>query len=102
MTLEARDKPKRKSVYWEKTMKPEYILWKKWHPATSAPTDGSIFMGRQLGSNRAFAVKWNGEAYVRPWESEPIIICQWISLTEYADIRSCVWASASSIKDCYE
>lgn len=77
-------------------MEPSYEkLFKRWRPDISdAPKDGSIFMGRQTGTNRAFAVKWYepDKSFVSG-EYGPVSICQWISFSDFADIQSCVWRS---------
>jgi hypothetical protein len=99
----AAPRPKKPSVYWEKTLMPEYTLWSRWQSDISlAPRDETIFMGTQRGTNKAFAVKFNGEHFVRPGETKAVDICQWISFTDYADIRHCVWNSQQSTRSCYE
>lgn len=79
--------------YWKKTMTPDYSkLFTKWQTDISnAPHDVWI-MGRLIASNKARAVRWdietNGFADAFGY---PVEICQWISFTDFADIRSCVW-----------
>lgn len=75
-------------------MEPSYqAMFKRWSAdINSAPIDGSIFMGRITGSNRAVAVKFGAAGFIMaqpPYDS--VNICQWISFTDFADIRSCVW-----------
>jgi hypothetical protein len=80
------------SKYWTPTMTPDYsVLFKKWQTDTSnAPHDGTIFMGRLTGTNRAIAVKFDGANFIS-MDQKPVEICQWISFTDFADIRQCVW-----------
>lgn len=77
-------------------MEPSYqVMFKRWKPnITDAPKNGTWFMGRISNSNRAKAVKYEGET--QRWitrDEGAVNICQWISFTDFADIRSCVWRS---------
>lgn len=78
--------------YWRKTVTGDYSpMFKKWQTDISlAPHDGKIFMGRIKGTNKSRAVHWNGFKWIDPQGCE-LEICQWISFTDFADIRSCVW-----------
>lgn len=74
-------------------------LFKNWQTDMSlAPKDGSSFMGRQKGTNKAFAVHWGCET--QKWyhsgpfsagNSNPVELCQWITFSDFADIRTCAW-----------
>lgn len=86
--------------YWKATMTPDYSRpFPKWHPATSAPRDGSSFMGRLTGTNRAKAVRYDeaGVQFVGTYDGKPVDICQWYSFKEYGETRFCVWNGG---KDC--
>lgn len=78
-------------------MTPDYSpMFKKWYNVSlnPAPTDGTLFMGRITGTNKAMAVKYDGETqqfFQAQQPYHPVDICQWISFTDFADIRSCVW-----------
>lgn len=79
---------------------PDYSrLFKNWQiDISAAPHDGTIIMGRITGSNRSKAVRWkdaDSEGNGGGWQTcdgEGLVsICQWITFTEFADIRACVW-----------
>lgn len=79
-------------------MEPSYqAMFKRWRSdVENAPHDGSIIMGRLTGTNKSMAVHWGCETqrwYKCQGDSTPIDICQWISFTDFADIRSCAWRS---------
>lgn len=79
--------------YWKATMTPDYSRpFPKWHPDTSAPKDGSSFMGRLTGTNRAKAVHYSEtlSSFVGV-DEKPVSICQWYSFKEYGETRFCVW-----------
>lgn len=70
---------------------PDYSrTFKHWQTATSAPTDGSLFLGRLSNTNRAIAVRMDGEDWVDA-SGKPVQIEQWISFADYGNIRQCVW-----------
>lgn len=67
------------------------LPFKRWQTDMSlAPSDGTIFMGRLTGTNKARAVRLNGEDFV-DMTGKPVLLCQWISFTDFADIRTCAW-----------
>lgn len=66
-------------------------LFKRWALADSAPKDGTLFMGRITGTNRAVAIKWQDDLGFVDGLDHLVSICQWISFTDFADIRACVW-----------
>lgn len=74
-------------------MEPSYQrLFKNWLPKETAPKDGRLFLGRLTGTNRAMVVGWveDRQSFMNTSEGS-VDICQWISFTDFADIRSCVW-----------
>lgn len=90
------------SKYWKPTMTPNYSpLFKRWQPDVSnVPRDGSFFLGRMTGTNQARAVRWLEDTTSEElgvatgfYDSfgKQLDICQWISFTDFADIRTCVW-----------
>lgn len=78
-------------------MTPDYSpLFKNWRiDISDAPRDGTLFMGRITGTNRAVACAFQDGHWINMATNrkEIIEICQWISFTDFADIRSCVWRS---------
>lgn len=69
-------------------------LFKNWQTDISlAPRDGSYFMGRQRGTSKSGAVCWchDQNAFINTFK-QPVDICQWISFTDFAEIRACVWS----------
>lgn len=75
-------------------MEPSYTrMFKNWHSdLSSAPKNGTLFMGRITGTNKAKVVWYEGET--SRWmthDQGSVDICQWISFTDFADIRSCAW-----------
>lgn len=76
-------------------MEPSYqAMFKRWLPSETAPKDGRLIMGRLSGTNKAMAVGWveDKQSFMNISEGA-VDICQWISFTDFADIRSCVWRS---------
>ena len=67
----------------------------KWSADMStAPHDGSTFLGRLNNTNRSFAVRWVDDAWYRAGPGDhlgPQDIIEWISFKDYADTRFCVW-----------
>lgn len=73
-------------------MRADYsVMFKNWHLMDTVPMDHSLFMGRQTGTNRAFAVTRDVNGNFIDASGKPVSICQWISFAEYAQIQHCVW-----------
>lgn len=78
--------------YWKPKEEGPFVapLFKDWQTDISlAPSEG-WFMGRLTGTNRARAVRLDGEDFVDS-QGKPVQICQWISMADFGQIRSCVW-----------
>lgn len=82
------------SKYWRKTKMADYsALFKGWRTdIANAPMDGTWFMGRITGTNRAKAICYNDETQRWMTKDEGAVsICQWLTFYDYADIRACAW-----------
>lgn len=79
------------SKYWRKTVTGDYSrMFRRWRTDIENAPKGVWFMGRITGTNRARAVRQEADKLVDTFGDE-MSICQWITFTDYADIRSCVW-----------
>lgn len=81
------------SKYWEgPEMTPNFSRpFKNWQTDISGvPDDGSYFLGRITGTNIHKAVHWLDGAFRTP-DGTAVSICQWITFSDFADLRACAW-----------